>query len=80
METTISQESTSSFVNPPELTPEAFYQVTHGKYIVENATVYKTLDEFFETEKIDFKVASSGVAGGSYNLSRIPEHPCSTVE
>ena len=62
-------------INPPELTPEAFYQATHGKYIVENATVYKTLDKFFETEKIDFKVASSGVAGGSYNLSRIPIKP-----
>lgn len=62
-------------INPPTLTPEAFYQATHGKYIVENAQIYKTLDEFYQSQKIDFKVASTGVAGGSYNLSRIPIRP-----
>ena len=62
-------------INPPKLTPEAFYQATHGKYIVEDAMVYPTLEEFFEKEKIEFKVASSGVPGGSYNLSRIALKP-----
>lgn len=62
-------------INPPELTEEAFYQATHGKYIVENAKIYKTLDEFFENQIINFKVASTGVAGGSYNLSRIAIKP-----
>lgn len=62
-------------INPPELTPEAFYQATHGKYIVENAKSYKTLEEFYHKEKISFKVASTGIAGGSYNLSRIPIKP-----
>ena len=62
-------------INPPTLTDEAYYQATHGKYIVENAKIYKTLDEFYQSQRIDFKVASTGMAGGSYNLSRIPLKP-----
>ena len=62
-------------INPPTLTPEAYYQATHGKYIVENALVYPTLDDFYKSKRIDFKVASTGIAGGSYNLSRIPIKP-----
>ena len=62
-------------INPPTLTPEAYYQATHGKYIVENALVYPTLDEFYQSKRIDFKIASTGVAGGNYNLSRIPLKP-----
>ena len=62
-------------INPPNLTNEAYYQATHGKYIVENAKIYKTLDEFYQSQRIDFKVASTGTAGGSYNLSRIPIKP-----
>ncbi|MBE6498630.1 MAG: TrmJ/YjtD family RNA methyltransferase [Methanobrevibacter sp.] len=62
-------------INPPTLTNEAFYQATHGKYIVENAKIYATLDEFYQSQRIDFKVASTGMAGGSYNLSRIPLRP-----
>ena len=62
-------------INPPTLTNEAYYQATHGKYIVENAKIYPSLDEFYQSQRIDFKVASTGVAGGSYNLSRIPLRP-----
>lgn len=62
-------------INPPTLTNEAYYQATHGKYIVENAKIYKTLDEFYQSQRIDFKVASTGMAGGSYNLARIPLKP-----
>ena len=62
-------------INPPTLTPEAYYQATHGKYIVENALVYSSLDEFYQSKRIDFKIASTGIAGGSYNLSRIPLKP-----
>lgn len=62
-------------INPPKLTNEAYYQATHGKYIVENAKIYKTLDEFYQSQRIDFKVASTGMAGGSYNLARIPLKP-----
>ena len=62
-------------INPPKLTNEAYYQATHGKYIVENAKIYSTLDEFYQSQRIDFKVATTGMAGGSYNLSRIPIRP-----
>ena len=62
-------------INPPTLTNEAYYQATHGKYIVENAKIYPTLDEFYQSQRIDFKVASTGMAGGSYNLARIPIKP-----
>ena len=62
-------------INPPTLTNEAYYQATHGKYIVENAKIYPTLDDFYQSQRIDFKVASTGMAGGSYNLSRIPLKP-----
>jgi TrmH family RNA methyltransferase len=62
-------------INPPTLTQEAYYQATHGKYIVENALIYPTLEDFYKSKRIDFKVASTGVAGGSYNISRIPLRP-----
>ena len=47
----------------------------NGKYIVEDAKIYPTLDDFYQSQRIDFKVASTGMAGGSYNLSRIPLRP-----
>ena len=62
-------------INPTTLTNEAYYQATHGKYIVENAKIYPTLDDFYQSQRIDFKVASTGIAGGSYNLARIPIRP-----
>ena len=62
-------------INPPKLTNDAYYQATHGKYIVENAKIYPSLDDFYQSQRIDFKVASTGMAGGSYNLSRIPIRP-----
>ena len=62
-------------INPPTLTNEAYYQARHGKYIVVNAKIYPSLDDFYQSQRIDFKVASTGMAGGSYNLSRIPIRP-----
>ncbi len=62
-------------INPPKLEKEAFYQAMHAKHLVENAMIFDSLDEFYKNIKIDFKVASTGVAGGSYNLSRIPIKP-----
>lgn len=59
-------------INPPELKDEAFYQAMHARHVVENAIIFESLDAFYETVRIDFKIASTGVAGGSYNLSRIP--------
>lgn len=62
-------------INPPELKKEAFYQAMHAKELVENAMIFDSLDDFYKNVRIDFKVASTGVAGGSYNLSRIPVKP-----
>lgn len=62
-------------INPPELKEEAFYQAMHAKHLVENAMIFDTLDDFYKHVAIDFKVASTGVAGGSYNLARIPIKP-----
>lgn len=62
-------------INPPELKKEAFYQAMHARHIVENAMIFDTLEDFYRHVAIDFKVASTGVAGGSYNLSRIPIKP-----
>lgn len=62
-------------INPPELKKEAFYQAMHAKHLVENAMVFDSLDDFYKNVRIDFKVASTGVAGGSYSLSRIPIKP-----
>ncbi|MDL2246461.1 TrmJ/YjtD family RNA methyltransferase [Methanobrevibacter sp. OttesenSCG-928-K11] len=59
-------------INPCELKKEAYYQAMHGREIVESALIYNTLDEFLSSRKIDFTVASTGMPGGSYNLSRIP--------
>lgn len=62
-------------INPTELKEEAYYQAMHGKSIVESAKIFNNLNEFFESEIIDLKIASTGVAGGSYNISRIPIKP-----
>ena len=62
-------------INPPELKDEAYYQAMHAKHIVENAMIFNSLDDFYKNVRIDFKVASTGIAGGSYNLSRIPIKP-----
>lgn len=62
-------------INPTELKEEAFYQAMHAKHLVENAMIFDSLNDFYKHVVIDFKVASTGVAGGSYNLSRIPIKP-----
>ncbi|WP_409200709.1 RNA methyltransferase [Methanobrevibacter sp. DSM 116169] len=59
-------------INPCELKEEAYYQATHGKHIVENALIYESLEKFLESKQIDFKIATTGTPGGSYNLDRIP--------
>lgn len=62
-------------INPSEMKKEAYYQAMHAQDIVENAMIFNSLDEFYRNIEVDFKVASTGVAGGSYNLSRIPVKP-----
>ena len=62
-------------INPCELKNEAYYQAMHAKDIVWNHKGYSTLEEFIETEKIDFTVGTTRMAGGSYNVSRIAVTP-----
>ncbi|WP_297983296.1 RNA methyltransferase [uncultured Methanobrevibacter sp.] len=62
-------------INPPELKDEAFYQAMHARETVENALVYESVEEFAKDKSIDFIVGSTGMPGGSYNLSRIPIKP-----
>ncbi len=62
-------------INPCTLKDEAYYQAMHAKSTVENALIYDTVEEFVKDENIDFIVGSTGVPGGSYNLSRIPLKP-----
>lgn len=62
-------------INPHKLEKEAYYQAMHGKNIVENATIFDSLDDFFKKERIDVIVGSTGTPGGSYNLFRIPIKP-----
>ncbi len=62
-------------INPCELKDEAYYQAMHARATVENAQVYNTLKDFLDDNEIDFIVGSTGMPGGSYNLSRIPITP-----
>jgi len=62
-------------INPCELENEAYYHAMHAKEIIWNHKEYKTLEDFIETEKIDFVVGTTRMAGGSYNVSRIAITP-----
>ena len=62
-------------INPCTLKDESYYQAMHAKSTVENALIYDTVEEFVKDKNIDFIVGSTGVPGGSYNLSRIPLKP-----
>ena len=62
-------------INPCTLKDEAYYQAMHAKSTVENALIYNTVEEFVKDQNIDFIVGSTGVPGGSYNISRIPLKP-----
>ena len=62
-------------INPCTLKDEAYYQAMHAKSTVENALIYNTVEEFVKDQNIDFIVGSTGVPGGSYNISRIPIKP-----
>ncbi|MBQ6813557.1 MAG: TrmJ/YjtD family RNA methyltransferase [Methanobrevibacter sp.] len=62
-------------INPCTLKDEAYYQAMHARETVENALIYDTVEEFVKDKKIDFIVGSTGMPGGSYNISRIPIKP-----
>lgn len=62
-------------INPCTLKDEAYYQAMHARETVENALIYDTVEEFVKDKNIDFIVGSTGMPGGSYNISRIPIKP-----
>lgn len=62
-------------INPCTLDEDSYYQAMHAQDIVKSAKQYSTLDEFLNSQEIDFIIGTSGVPGGSYNLSRIPIKP-----
>lgn len=62
-------------INPCKLENEAYYQAMHAKELIWNHKAYDSLQEFIETEKIDFTIGTTRMAGGSYNVSRIAVTP-----
>ncbi len=62
-------------INPCDLEKEAYYQAMHAKDIIRNHRNYRSFEEFIQSEKIDFAVGTTRMAGGSYNVSRIAITP-----
>ena len=62
-------------INPCELKNESFYQAMHARDVVSNAETYTSLEEFLKIKEIDTAVATTGNAGGSYNIARIAISP-----
>jgi tRNA/rRNA methyltransferase len=64
-------------INPCKLENESYYQAMHARDVVSNLQTYNSLEEFLIDKQIDTSVATTGTAGGSYNVARIavtPEH------
>lgn len=62
-------------INPCELKKETYYHAMHAKNVIWGHKNYKSLEEFIKSEKIDFTVGTTRMAGGSYNVSRIAITP-----
>ena len=62
-------------INPCKLENESYYQAMHARDVVSNLQTYNSLNEFLIHKKIDTAVATTGTAGGSYNISRIAVTP-----
>ena len=62
-------------IDPCELQNDAYYQAMHARELVQDALVYDTLEEFIEDKNITQTIGTSGTAGGSYNVPRIPITP-----
>ena len=62
-------------INPCKLENDAYYQAMHARELVQDAMIYDTLEEFIEDKKITSIVGTTGTAGGSYNIKRIPITP-----
>ena len=62
-------------INPCELKNESYYQAMHARDVVSNCEIYDSLEEFLKEAKISTAVATTGNAGGSYNISKIAITP-----
>jgi len=62
-------------INPCELKNESYYQAMHARDVVSNCEIFDTLEEFLKEAKISTAVATTGNAGGSYNISKIAVTP-----
>ena len=62
-------------INPCKLENESYYQAMHARDVVSNLQTYNSLKEFLIHKQIDTAVATTGTAGGSYNVARIAVTP-----
>lgn len=62
-------------INPCEFDNSAYYQASHARDVVQDAKIYDSITEFIEDNEITTIVGTTGTAGGSYNIPRIPITP-----
>ena len=62
-------------INPCKLENESYYQAMHARDVVSNLQTYDSLKEFLILKQIDSAIATTGTAGGSYNVARIAVTP-----
>lgn len=62
-------------INPCELDNSSYYQASHARDVVQDAKIYDSMTEFIEDNKITTVIGTTGTAGGSYNIPRIPITP-----
>jgi tRNA/rRNA methyltransferase len=62
-------------INPCKLENESYYQAMHARDVVNNLQTYESLEEFLISKEIDSAIATTGTAGGSYNVARIAVTP-----
>lgn len=62
-------------INPCTIENESWFQAMHAKEIIRERKTYKSLEEFSNEEGIDFLVGTTGMPGGSHNVTRIAVKP-----
>lgn len=62
-------------INPCSLENETWFQAMHAKEIISERKTYNSLEEFLRDQKVDFLVGTTGMPGGSHNVTRIAVKP-----
>lgn len=62
-------------INPCSVEKETWFQAMHAKEIIRNRKTYNSLEEFSRNESVDFLVGTTGMPGGSHNVTRIAVKP-----